>query len=93
MGLGDGAQLRDERGDVGAGQPIDDPAAVAARRDEPGIAEALQVRRRGRDVQPGDAGELDDGAFALRQQLEHLQSASAAQRMADPGHRVVQIAR
>ena len=92
MGFGDGAQLGDERGDVGTGQAIDDAAAVATGGDEPGVAEPLQVRRCGRDVQPGDAGQFDDGSFALGEQLEHLQPGSAAQCLADAGHGVVQIA-
>ena len=93
VGFGDGAQLGDERGDVGPGQAVEDAAAVATGADEPGVAKPLQVRRRRRDVQPGDAGQFDDGSFALGEQLEHLQPGSAAQRLADSGHGVVQIAR
>ena len=92
VGFGDGAQLGDEHGDVGTGQAIEDAAAVSTGADEPGVAEPLQVRRCGGDVEPGDAGQFDDGSFALCEQLQHLQPGPAAQCLADSGHRVVQIA-
>ena len=87
----DRAQLRVQRGDVGVGEPVPDRRAVPRRGDQPGQAQRLQVRRRGRQPQPGGGGEVGDTARALGEQVQQLQALPVTQRLAHPRQLLEQL--
>ena len=82
---GDGLQSSDERDHVVAGEPVVDTSPLAARVNEMSATQLLKLRRDRGHAVPGDAGELVDAAFPLREQVEELKAGRMRDRLGDPG--------
>ena len=82
---GDGSERGDEPDDVVAGKAVVDASPFPARVDELRAAQFLELRRDGGHAVPGDAGELVDAAFPLREQVNEFEAGRVRDRLGDPG--------
>ena len=82
---GDGLQSGDETHNVVAGEPVVDASPFPARINEMSSAQLLELRRDGGHSVPGDASELVDAAFPLREQVEELEAGRMRDRLGDSG--------
>ncbi len=89
-GRGDVAECAEECGDVGAGEPVEDPGPRTPGVDDPGATEGLQVRGRGGDPEAGRARDGVDAALALREQVEDLDPLGMRDGLGDPGELLVE---
>ena len=77
------AEQRDYR--IVAGQPIEDPLAVAAALDECGAAEKLQVSRCIGEGEARTGRQILDAALALSEMFEQFEPMRVGKRMGDLG--------
>ena len=90
VGGGDVAQRRPQFADALGGEPVVDPGAVAAGRDQTGRGEDPEMERGVGDALADLGGELLDVTFALGEHVDQLGSAPVAERLGDLGERVEQ---
>ena len=87
---GDIADRRPEIAHPLARQPIEDPRPLPARANETRTSEHAQVLRRVRDALRDLVRDLLDRALALREQIDDLRPAAAAERLRHRRERVEQ---